>query len=441
MDKQELLVFIKEKIAPNFHADGKYGNIENSDRIYNILINLSENVDYERILIYLNALKNTEKIDDLDVDYAIEAAMSNKSNEEQLKLLKEEKQNKGYYDATDVALVRVTEHFPVNKVVPAICNVPFVCKINSDIKGAMFSILKENDSVLKEINEQLSLVTAYSDEQYKLLQKREGRIDELLSIAMELSPYSTQYRSSVHFCLNGVVSNHSKGTFDGKFVIIEPFVAHENDSNILAVRPEDTYFEEQIILSDKATILVEENARESLSVIPNIEDYNIVFYKGNRDLAVNKVLVQMGIVPEKVEEHNIKLSETSRFLGDFITKKDYCNEKHVYAESYRADDLKNIQLWPMYEQEFYSYLLMFIKDENIKNTLQNIMLSESMMFNKEDLIKEIIVQIGMEEFKKITNEFNQKILSQIAEGNYPTNKELISGERTLDIVDKDNLKL
>lgn len=438
MDKKTLLIYIKVNIATDFQEDGKYANIENSARIFEVLNNLTEDVAYDRLLDYLFALKNLG-VNDTKLDNAIMVVQNNMSMEEKLESLIIEKRQKGKYDASDMVIVRVTDHFPISKQVPAICNVPFVCKSGSQTGSALYKIIAANDEILKDLNEKIMIAPEYSKEQYELLQQRNDREDELHRIATELNHYSTQYRSSVHFCLNGVVTNHSKGTFDGGIVIIEPFVEHENDTNILGVRPDDTFFKNSLKLSDKAVILVPEKDKESLINIPNLDSYNIIYYSGDRNFAIKQTLINMGIVPEEVEEHNIKDSPTAQYIRDYIKSKGYPQDPHIFCENYKEDDAKSLVLWHMYENEFFNYLLLFINDDNLKNKLAYVM--QDFYSDKIDLLVEIINSIGLEEYTKIVNQFNSTVLSKISEGNYPTNEELINNEKELNIMNSEVVKL
>ncbi len=336
--------------------------------------------------------------------------------EKKLDDLIRQKRNQGFYTSSDIALVRVTDHFPKDGIVYAINNVPFVCKLNDEFREvAEDYILKRRDRLdeLSDFNEQVELSKAIHKE------------------ADPITPSSTQYRISTHYCLNGVVSSHQQGDFDSSpIVIIDPFSAHENDDNILAVRGEDTYFENQLQLSDKAIVLVEESSLDEIlkeNIDPNI---TIIPYRGDRDIAAQWVLVgMMGIVPEIIGKDYIINSKTSQMITDFIRSKNYPMDKHCFSQSYQEDDEKSLKLWKMYSQKFYTYLFSQFGDVEPHQSLID-KLSDPFKFPRErkvEILEEIVKKIGVDNYINIVKQYNQSIDEQIRAGTYPTNNEILSG--------------
>lgn len=340
---------------------------------------------------------------------------NNIQEQKQMEILKEDliykKREKGKYDARDIALVRVTDHLPVNGKVSSIAEVPFVYKMNDLAHEAIYEVLKEQG-------------LSY---------------EETITMAREISPLSTQYRSSIHFCLNGVVSSHMQGNFEGNpFVIIEPFMEHENDNNILSVRGEDTYFKDGLQLSNKAVILVDEKYAEKV-IDTNIQnDYEIVFYRGDQKTAVDTVLLNMGIVPEIIGKDYIIDSKTSDYISGFIRKKEYPCDKHCFSESYRQDDEKTLVLWQKYNEQFYTYLYTEVYG-NIENKKEEIQYMASARYFDEvalDKMIGIIKSIGIDRYSQIVADYNNSIMETISKGNYPTNNEILAGA-SLEISNKD----
>lgn len=319
--------------------------------------------------------------------------------------LKEElikkKLEKGKYDSTDIALVRVTDHLPVEGRVPSFSNVPFVTKINDLAHEVMTSIFEDQ---------------GLSYDEYK-------------QMAREMSPLSTQSRSSVHFCLNGFVSSSIYGKFEGNpFVIIEPFKHHENDSNILAVRGEDTYFQDWLTLSDEAIILVDENYADKV-LDSGIDPNKIVFYRGNQKQACDVMLTKMGIVPEIVGQDYILDSSTSEYIRNFINEKNYPRDKHCFSESYRKDDQNNLKLWEKYAEDYYTYLYSNVYGDIESKKEEIAFLTSADQFNSKaiELLKGVINAIGLEKYKEIVDSYNNAILEKVTAGNYPTNNQILSG--------------
>lgn len=325
-----------------------------------------------------------------------------------------EKLKKKSYIPGDIALVRATDHLPKDGVIYALCNVPFVCKINDAFHKAASDILEKK------------------------------RFDDYNKLASEYSPWSTQYRSSVHFCLNGIVSSHDQGNFDSDYiVIIEPFSQHENDSNILAVRGEDTYFKDSIQLSDEAVILIEESHLDELkeqNINPKIR---IIPYRGDRDVALEWTLLEkFNIVPELIgKDYIIDFGSityddltTPSMIRDFIQKKNYPCDKHCHSASYKDDDKKSIILWQMYAKDFYTYLFSQIGDasqfESVIETLSKFNPYYNHYYYEKtvEALKIIIGTIGLAKYKEIIDGYNRSIEERIRMGKYPTNNEILQGE-------------
>lgn len=312
-----------------------------------------------------------------------------------------EKLQKGKYTASDIALVRVTSYLPKNGIVPAISNVPFVERMNNVSHAAVDQILAEQGLTW----------------------------DDRKNLVRFLTPLSTQYRSSVHFCLNGLVSSHMQGDFDGNpFVIIEPFKYHENDKNILAVRGEDTYFKEGLRLSSEAFILVDEKyAQKCLDL--GIDSKQIIFYRGEQKQAVDMVLTKMGIVPELIGKDYIIDSCTSRMIRDFISKKGYPEDKHCYSENYASDDEKTLILWQKYAESFYTYLYSIIYGNIVDKEEEIEYLTKASCFDTKaiNILVNIIKTVGIENYQTIINDYNKSIVERIERGEYPNNNEFLAG--------------
>ena len=424
MNKQEIIEKLKHDMLDKFQENGKHKDNQYRKNIYDFFLRLDESYDYELILNILNYIYNVVGIKDDDISDAINYI----SAEQKLIELMDEKVNKGYYDASDIVLVRVTDFLPIGGGIPSISNVPFVCKPYLSTYNAIYSYYLKSDEILKKLND------AFDKEQdfqrkiviQKEIKKREEVIKEMV---LKNTPYATQYRSTIHFCLNGLVSSHMYGDFNGKFVIIEPFIFHEDDLNIDSVRPEDTYFKENITLSSKAVIMVNEDDKKEIEEYIDIKKYNIVFYRGDKQIAVNNQLIKMGIIPEKIGEHGLRDSDTSSYIYDFIKNKKYQQEKHCYSNSYKEDDKKSLELWHMYELEFYNYLLKFVGNFKDKDLLIEIINDINRYYSErlvlEELLIKIIEEIGIEKYSRIVNEFNTTILNKIQSNNYPTNNEIL----------------
>ncbi len=331
---------------------------------------------------------------------------TNQTEMEKYEILKEklilEKKEKGNYTADDIVLVRVTDHLPANGIILSISNVPFVAKMNDLSFEAIDSILEEQGLSWEE---------------------RKG-------MARGITPLSTQYRSSIHFCLNGVVSSHLQGNFEGNpFVIIEPFKEHEKDDNILAVRGEDTYFKDGLALSNNAVVLVNENYAEKV-LNSEMAESKVIFYRGEQGKAIEAVLINMGIVPEIIGKDYIISSDTSEFIEDFIKDKCYPGEKHCFSDTYREDDQKTFKLWKKYADNFYTYLYTNVYGQIEDKKVEIEMLSSADRYDSKAIstLKGLIKSIGIDTYKSLVTDYNNSILSKIENKEYPNNNQILEGE-------------
>lgn len=105
-------------------------------------------------------------------------------------------------------------------------------------------------------------------------------------------------RNTIHFALNGKVSSHAYGSWDdSKFIIIEPM---EQQMGVLTnVRPEDTWSQGTVHLSEKAVILINEKEYDTMDT-QTLEDYNVVKFRGDSKVATEKMLLLLGYQPQDI---------------------------------------------------------------------------------------------------------------------------------------------
>lgn len=81
--------------------------------------------------------------------------------------------------------------------------------------------------------------------------------DKFKKMTYQYSPLSTQFRSTVHFTLNGLVSNHSKGPFDNKnFIVIDKLSKHLGIDDFRSIRMEETFVSGGFPISNESIILI-----------------------------------------------------------------------------------------------------------------------------------------------------------------------------------------
>lgn len=105
-------------------------------------------------------------------------------------------------------------------------------------------------------------------------------------------------RDTVHFAVNGRVSSHKYGNWDDKkYIIIEPLNKHLE--KIVGFNVEDSWIRTEIPLSNKTILMVEESEYEKLTDIQKSE-YQIVLFKGDSVLCVQKLLIMLGYKPQEI---------------------------------------------------------------------------------------------------------------------------------------------
>lgn len=326
---------------------------------------------------------------------------------------------KGYYDASDVALVRTSNYLEEDHTLKPLSKIPFVLKRNNVPYNVMYNIIREKYNV-NVFNQ---------DENY----------NKFKEIVDAYSPYSSQYRSTIHFSLNGLVASHSKGNFDNRnFIIIDKLNKHLGNEDFKSIRMEDSFVSGNFQISDDAIILIDENKYNDLiNKYPCLNTYNVVKFKGDEKLATEYVLVNMGIMPEKIKTHSSEYSERTSLYEDYFIsleeKYGIGNDKHIYSEEYTNDDEKNIILWQIYDNKFYNDLFNHfrLEQDNFKEILNNLLSYEINNYDKENILKEVIQYIGLENYENFVIEYNKNIIKNINNNNYPTNEEIIENNEII----------
>ena len=339
--------------------------------------------------------------------------------EEQVKRKQEEQLEKGKYTIDDFALVRAADYLEEDHVLKPICSIPFVTNVNSVASSAIFQIMQEKNNV-----------DIYNDEEY----------DKLKELANNYTPLSSQYRSTIHFTLNGLVASHDKGSFDSRnFIIIDRLNKHLGVDNIKTIRMEDTFVSDKFALSNESIVLINKNKySELIEKYPWLETYNVVLFEGDEKKAVESTLIKMGITPETIETHSAKYSERTPLYEECLTEisKEYGieREKHYYSKENKEDDEKNLKLWEIYDRYFYQSLVShFTIDETIgDNTIEFLSSPKNDRYKQEDTLKTIIKTVGIEEYCNFVVNYNQEIMKAIDSGIFPSNDEILSsGQITL----------
>ena len=170
------------------------------------------------------------------------------------------------YSLEDIVLVRTTDQFPFKKIVETPNHGRATTKGSSYILG-------------QEIVEAIR-------RKYKTVQEksREAFIEEV----HQFDVLAKNPRKTIHFAINGLVGSHELGNFEGRaFVIIEPLKHHIEDKSLLSLGACDTYFDDDMILSEDAVVLIEESIYKKIKddekYKPTLESMKKIYvYRGNQ---------------------------------------------------------------------------------------------------------------------------------------------------------------
>lgn len=325
-----------------------------------------------------------------------------------------ELRQKGHYDVHDFVIVRATNFLNSKHTMQPTCQIPFVVNTNNIAHSAIHNILRKKYNINIETEEK--------------------ELKNFEKLTYQYSPLSTQYRSTTHCTLNGLVSNHSKGSFDDKnFIIIDNLIKHLGINDIRSIRMEDLFFLGEVPISNEAIILINEEKYEQLAEkFTFLNTYNIVLFKGDEKLATEILLTHMNIVPEKISEHSAEESKRTQLHHNFFKsiedKYGIKSTKHFYSPEYAEDDQKNILLWQIYDTNFYNELFDNFsinkeeKDKMIAFLTSNIIDRDE----KTEMLQNFIMKIGLENYQNFVIAYNNNIHDSIVKGIYPTNEEILT---------------
>lgn len=170
-------------------------------------------------------------------------------------------------------------------------------------------------------------VTDYYPENHTIKSRREIGATKNTTIAGK----DTEMRDSrltVHFSMNGRTA--SPDFKDKNFVVIEPLKEHIKELNNIYVT--DCYKIGYIKLSEKAILLVKEEAYNELTDAQKNE-YNIIQFKGDLTVCTQKVLIMMGIKPQRAHEFGWLNSENENAAYKFIEDNYNIPRGHYYPLS------------------------------------------------------------------------------------------------------------
>ena len=299
------------------------------------------------------------------------------------------------YDINNCILIRKTTIFPENGV------------IETPIHGQAYGF--GSSTILEDaINNKLR-------EKYQ-------NTDEFLQESKKYNVYFETYRRTIHFTINGVVSNSMYGEFNYPYAIIEPLKYHINDESLEGLRVEDTYFTDDMTLSDEAIILIPEEEKESLAQKYDLKSLNIHTYTGEIEEAIKQELQNAGYDFFVVNNHGYRDGLTSgtkdQEMYDFIQR--YAEEhnisqgRHFYSDINHEDQMKRLEEGEKIDELHLKYILdSGLVSHETKDKVNNL-LKDRRYYKKEfdELMSKVVDEVGLDNLAQLTNEFNKKMIKE-----------------------------
>ena len=348
----------------------------------------------------------------MDIDVTSE--YTRREIQEQRKDLLYDQRKKDGYTVSNFYLVRTTDFLATEREIKPLCHIPFIIKNNNLVKFAIQDYMDETDPI------------NFWTEEERFNERNNMIINNYL-------PYSSQYRSTVHFSVNGLVSSHAKGDFSNRdFIIIDPLEFHLKNNDIRSFRMEDTFMYGDVKLSPEAVIMVKKERYEELLLQnPQLSQYNVVLYTGPEKEAVEAYLTSKGIITERISEHGSDEHACTPQINKFRAKLKETygidSDPHFLSQEYKSDDECNLLVWDYYNNLFYTFLLNKL---GIQEPEYSVRLFDFMDYRKEEesriYLIQIIKKIGLDNFKLIVEEFNARIVMSISDGTFKNNEEVIT---------------
>ena len=308
------------------------------------------------------------------------------------------------YNINDLCLVRTTDILPSNGVIESRANAQ--------------AILKMYSPYFKFSDKDIELISYYS------------------------------YRTTIHFTLNGLVGNHSMGSFSGRSYFIFDSLFNQVNNNLMTLRSEDTYFKDSFNLSEDASICMSEESYNHLSNDKRefLNRYKIFIYDIDKSILdnydnerieigiVRYVLTSLGYPSFVISSHGYTSSCVSailmeEFIASYACKHNISRKPHFGSDVHREDNM--IESANMLESgiNHYEYV---VSNANIDNEFKSKMLnylpylrnSGLFLINKylwaqgksnietKEFISDVgkfLKIVGKDEYNRLTLEYNHNL--------------------------------
>lgn len=341
-------------------------------------------------------------------------------------------------DIKNIALVRATNVIPVDGVVRPISAVPYLRKEkDTEFSTSMRDLLRRK-GLLKEVD------WTKPDEINKISKENTKTLEQYV-------PYNSDYNSMVLWSLNGLVPDDMNNTFSDKTcAIIDGLAEQIEQSEMVSLVPTDTAIKGNVNLSNKATILIDKDRYETLSLEEKDKlaklNLNVTIFQGNLKEAVNEALIREGRYTAETlslarEDDGYIKSDTSdevrRTIRDVSNERNIAQVLHwsvITGQNDELDKLENVKddfengciVKDFYKRAFFEYLFSKMNIDN--GTKEYALYFPDSSKYMEDLCDEI-GRIGIDKYKSLVDEYN-KSLEQLREtGKLPTPQQIVNSAR------------
>ena len=341
-------------------------------------------------------------------------------------------------DIKNIALVRATNVIPVDGVVRPISAVPYLRKEkDTEFSTSMRDLLRRK-GLLKEVD------WTKPDEINKISKENTKTLEQYV-------PYNSDYNSMVLWSLNGLVPDDMNNTFSDKTcAIIDGLAEQIEQSEMVSLVPTYTAIKGNVNLSNKATILIDKDRYETLSLEEKDKlaklNLNVTIFQGNLKEAVNEALIREGRYTAETlslarEDDGYIKSDTSdevrRTIRDVANERNIAQVLHwsvITGQNDELDKLENVKddfengciVKDFYKRAFFEYLFSKMNIDN--GTKEYALYFPDSSKYMEDLCDEID-RIGIDKYKSLVDEYN-KSLEQLREtGKLPTPQQIVNSAR------------
>lgn len=316
------------------------------------------------------------------------------------------------YQINDCILVRTTNGFPFNKIIETPKNSIAYEYDKSSIMG---------EAIINELRKT-----------YKNL--------DLIEEARKYNVCFKNLRTTIHFTINGLVSSHIYGNFENRpYIIIDPLKYHLKNKSLQHLGVEDTYFNDELTLSEEAAILIIEKKYNEIKNNPEymetLSQLKVFVYKGNPHEAIQKTLNLLGYDSFIINNHgyvnglndNTAANKMYTLINRLNQKYNLNNEKHFYSSINIEDLEKTNEEGKKTDMDHFLYIInnsnipkeiinkineAIEKDKTKHLNLFNNYIEEDNKYLKQ-IIPIIIEIIGLDKIKNLTAKFNTKFIKNL----------------------------